>query len=90
MQTIEQEIRAFVQDMFLIGQDGDTLSGDTSFLEKGIIDSTGVLELVSFIEQSYSIKIADDELIPDNLDSINRLTAFIQRKLDAAAVESAA
>lgn len=90
MQTIEQDIRDFVRDTFLIGQDGETLSGDTSFLEKGIIDSTGVLELVGFIEQNYPIKVTDEELIPDNLDSINRVTSFIERKLGASAMGSAA
>jgi acyl carrier protein len=90
VQTIEQEIRAFVQDSFLIGHNGEVLGSDTSFLERGIIDSTGVLELVAFIEQSYSIKIGDDELVPENLDSIRRVAAFVERKLDTAAMESAA
>lgn len=90
MQPIEQTIHAFVQEMFLFGQDGFTLTGDTSFLENGIIDSTGVLELVSFLEETYAIRIADDELAPDNLDSINRVTRFVRQKLGVAAVGSAA
>lgn len=90
MQTIEEAIRGFVQETFLIGQESETINGDTSFLEKGIIDSTGVLELVSFIEQSYGISISDEELVPDNLDSIDQLTRFINRKLGIAAMESAA
>ena len=90
MQTIEQNIRSFVQDTFLIGQDGETLTGETSFLERGIIDSTGVLELVSFVEESYGIRISDDELVPDNLDSINQLTRFIKGKLGTEAMEHVA
>ena len=90
MQTIEQNIRRFVQDTFLIGHSGEPLSANASFLEQGLIDSTGVLELVSFIEESYGIKIADEELVPDNLDSIDRLVGFIQRKVGNAAVGSAA
>lgn len=88
MQTIEQQIRTFVRDTFLIGQDDGGLTGDTSFLEQGMIDSTGVLELVSYIEEAFGFQIADDELVPENLDSINRITRFIGRKIEA--VESAA
>ena len=88
MQTIEQQIRTSVRDTFLIGQDDGGLTGDTSFLEQGMIDSTGVLELVSFIEETFGFQIADDELVPENQDSINRLTRFIGRKLET--VENAA
>lgn len=90
MQTIEQTIRSFVQETFLIGQDSEALSNEMSFLERGIIDSTGVLELVSFIEESYGIRICDEELIPDNLDSVSRVTRFIESKLGNAAMEHVA
>jgi acyl carrier protein len=90
VQTIEQQIRSFVQDTFLIGQDGESLSGSTSFLENGLIDSTGVLELVSFIEETWLIKVSDDELVPENLDSISQVTRFVQRKLGGRVVETAA
>jgi acyl carrier protein len=80
VQEIEQEIREFVKENFLIGQDGAVLEGNTSFLDNGLIDSTGVLELVNFMENRYGIKVADEELIPDNLDSINQLVGFITRK----------
>jgi acyl carrier protein len=88
-QTIEETIGQFVQETFMIGQ-SETLAGDTSFLEKGIIDSTGVLELVSFVEQTFGFTIGDEDLTPENLDSINLVTAFIKRKLGSAAMESAA
>lgn len=79
MPNVEQELRRFITDNFPFGQVGG-LSNDDSFLEQGIIDSTGVLELVAFLEETYDIKVEDDELIPDNLDSINRLARFLERK----------
>ena len=88
-QTIEATISEFVQETFLIGQ-REALADDASFLEKGIIDSTGVLELVSFVEQTFGFSIGDEDLTPDNLDSINKVAAFIRRRLGAAAMESAA
>ena len=90
MQTFEKQIRGFVQDSFFIGHHSESLGSDVSFLETGIIDSTGVLELVAFIEQSYGVTITDDELVPENLDSIRRVADFVQRKLQAAGLESAA
>ncbi len=81
MQNIEQELRQFIIDNFLFGQGNGNLKNDDSFLDKGIIDSTGVLELVVFLEEKYHIKIADRELIPDNLDSINNLIRFVETKL---------
>ena len=60
-------------------------SDDDSFLEKGLIDSTGVLELVAFIEEQYGIRFQDDEIIPENLDSVNKLIQFLNKKLVPAA-----
>jgi acyl carrier protein len=80
MQAVEQQVRAFIVENFLFGQESRRVAGSESFLELGIIDSTGVLELVSFVESTFSIKIADAELIPENLDSVDSLVAFIQRK----------
>ena len=84
MPTIETDVRGFVTDNFLFGRKNVSLAGDDSLLEQGLIDSTGVLELVSFIENKFEIKVADDDLVPDNLDSINRLIAFIETKLEEA------
>src|SRR5689334_3963612 len=80
--TIAQEVGSFVIDTFLFVQ-GDRLRDDASFLGEGLVDSTGILELVSFLEEHYALQLADDELIPENLDSIVRVTAFVTRKLDA-------
>ena len=79
MSDTKREIRTFVVENFLFGQDND-LADETSFLEKGIIDSTGVLELVAHIERTYNIKVKDEELVPDNLDSINSIAEFLTKK----------
>jgi acyl carrier protein len=76
----KSEIRNFIVENFLYGQDNG-LGDDVSFLQKGLMDSTGILELLSFIEEKYGISIDDEELIPDNFDSLNKLSAFITRKI---------
>jgi acyl carrier protein len=85
MSSRQTEIRQFVVENFLFGQDDKQLADDQSFLESGIIDSTGVLELIGFLESNYSISIADDELVPANLDSVGRVTRFVDEKLKAKA-----
>jgi len=82
MKLIEQQIRQFIDDNFLFGQEED-LRGDDSFMDKGTIDSTGVLELVTFLEEKYHIKIADEDLVPYNLDSIDSLVRFVTDKLNS-------
>jgi acyl carrier protein len=81
MYADEVEIRSFIIETFLFGQDGSGLSSEDSFLEKGIIDSTGVLELVTYLEKKFEIKIADEELSPNNLDTLNSIVQFVNRKL---------
>ena len=81
---IAGEIREFVTTNFLFGQGADRLSDTESFLEAGIIDSTGVLELVAFLEQRFSISVGDRELLPENLDSVQNASRFVARKLDPA------
>ncbi|HEB50642.1 MAG TPA: acyl carrier protein [Desulfobulbus sp.] len=73
-------IRRFIFDNFLFDAGEDDLGNDDSFLEQGIIDSTGVLELVEWLEETFSISVDDEELIPENLDSVNRLAAYVARK----------
>ena len=79
MEPIKKRIREFVVQNFLFGQDNG-VTDDASFLEQGIVDSTGVLELVAHLQDRYGIKVADEELIPDNLDSISAIAAFVLRK----------
>jgi acyl carrier protein len=76
----KDEIRAFVRQNFMFGL-GEKLADSESFLEAGIIDSTGVLELVGFLETTYSIEVANEDLVPANLDSIDRVAAFVARKV---------
>ena len=78
--NIETEIRKFIGENFILEGD-DHLGDEDSLLEKGIIDSTGVLELVAFIEETYQFKIQDEELVPENLDSIKNISQFIKNKL---------
>jgi acyl carrier protein len=80
MTDYEVDLRQFIVENFLFGKQDAPLSSSDSLLEQGIIDSTGVLELVSFLEQKYRITIQDDELVPENLDSIDRLVGFVSRK----------
>ena len=82
-QSIAAEVRRFILENFLFGQDDQGLENDASLLDNGIMDSTGVLELVSYLEQHFRIKVEDIELVPENLDSVNRLTDFIQRRQQA-------
>lgn len=77
----KKKIREFIKNNFLLGNDSQLHDTD-SFMEKGIVDSTGIMELVSFVEQNFNFKIADEELLPENLDSLNNLAAFISKKLN--------
>jgi acyl carrier protein len=79
MQSLEAKLTQFVVDNFLFGNQNGFHVED-SFLEKGIIDSTGMVELIYHLESTYGIKIEDSELVPDNLDSVTRLVAFVKRK----------
>ena len=76
---MKEKIRKFVIENFLFGEDGN-LKGDTSFLDEGIIDSTGILELVSYLEEEFSITVEDEDLIPENLDSINYVVSYLEKK----------
>ncbi len=80
LNSIREELRTFILETFLFGDDSEGFENGDSFMEKGIIDSTGVLELVSHLEQTYGITVEDEEMIPANLDSVDNLAAFVQRK----------
>ena len=78
--AIKTALRNFLTDSVMPLARGDAFGDDDSFLERGILDSTGVLELVGFIEKQFSIRVEADEITPDNLDSLDKLAAFIIRK----------
>ncbi len=73
------EIRAFVVNNFLFG-DGASLDDDKSFLDSGVVDSTGMLELITFLESTFGIRIEPEEMLPENLDTVNRAAAFVAKK----------
>jgi acyl carrier protein len=73
-------VRIFVVDNFLFGDDAG-LADSTSFRDEGILDSTGVLEVIAFLEKTYHIQIEDDEVIPSNLDSLQNIEGFLQMKM---------
>jgi acyl carrier protein len=79
MENAKQKIRAFVVENFLFGEDKG-LTDRTSFLENGIIDSLGILELVEYMDKEFGVAVADEELLPENLDSIDNIVAFLVRK----------
>ena len=75
----KQQIRQFITSNFYVATEAD-LADDASLLDHGIIDSTGVLEVIAFLEDTFGIEVADEELVPENLDSIGRIAAFVERK----------
>jgi acyl carrier protein len=79
---IIERVRAFITTNFYTG-DPASISDDTSLLEQGIVDSTGVLEVIAFLEIDLGVQVEDSEITPENLDSIGRIAAFVQRKLGA-------
>jgi acyl carrier protein len=81
---IREELRRFFVDNFLMGDTTTVINDSESFMESGIVDSTGMLEIVTFLEQTFAIKVADRELLPENLDSMDRLVKFVDRKQRAA------
>ena len=80
MEKIKQQITEFITTNFLF-DDSIKLGQEDSLLETGVIDSTGVLELVAFIEETYGIKVEDEEIVPENLDSISNISSYIASKL---------
>ncbi|MBN2656334.1 MAG: acyl carrier protein [Spirochaetales bacterium] len=79
-EEIAGNIRVFIIDNFLFGNEVEMVAAGESFMENGLIDSTGILELIEYVEETYSIEVEDHELIPENLDSLENISAFILRK----------
>lgn len=78
--SVEQKVRTYILQNFLFTDDQSSLNSADSLLGKGIIDSTGALELVAFLEENFGIKVADNEMVPENLDSVNNVVAFVAKK----------
>jgi acyl carrier protein len=81
--AIEEKLRNYILENYLFTDDQSVLNNGDSFLDKGIIDSTGILEVIYFIEDEFNIKVDDEEMIPENLDSVNNIVNFIEQKQSA-------
>lgn len=77
---MRDEIKQFIMDNFMMGRKPEEITDTDSLLDKGIIDSTGVLELVGFLEEHFGIEVKDEDLVPENLDSINNLVRYVERR----------
>ena len=77
---LKEKFRQFILENFLFTEDESELNDDDSFMENQIIDSTGILEVIEFLEDAWNIKTEDDEMIPNNLDSVNQIISFVKRK----------
>ena len=80
MDDVKSTVRKFIQDNFIMGTSGAQFADSDSFLTRRIIDSTGFLELVSFLEEGFGIAVADEEMTPENLDSLDNIEACVRRK----------
>jgi acyl carrier protein len=80
MNPIQQDLRQFVIETFLFGTDDGQLSNDDSFIENGLIDSMGILNLISYVEKQYGIHVADSDLVPEKWDSVNRVANYVASK----------
>ena len=78
---VKEIVKGFIIQNFMHGEQSITIDDETSFIDGGIIDSIGVLELVAFIEEKFGFRVEDEELVPDNLDSINKIFAYVNSKL---------
>jgi acyl carrier protein len=78
--STEKKVRDYILENYLFTDDESALGNDDSFLEKGILDSTGMLEVIYFLEDEFEVSVADQEMVPENLDSVNRIVAYVERK----------
>jgi len=79
MKSIEEKIRTYIAENILFSNNGYRYSDDASFLEEGIVDSMGIMELVMFVEENFGVTVDDEDLTPDNFDSVDRVAAYIRR-----------
>lgn len=83
MQDYKPQIRQFIEDNFLMGSQDTAFADTDSFMKRRIIDSTGFLELVMFLEETWGVVVEDDEMVPENLDSLEALQQYLSRKVAA-------
>jgi acyl carrier protein len=80
LMTIESQIKDYIMKSLLFSSDGFNYPDSASFLEEGIVDSVGVMELIAFVEENFGLTVADQEITPDNFDSVAKLAAYVRRK----------
>ena len=85
MRNVEETIRTYIAENMLFSDDGYPHSDSASFLEEGIVDSMGILELMMFVEENFHITVEDEEVVPDNFDSVSKMAAYIRGKSPVAA-----
>ena len=85
MQDVKPAVRQFLLDNFLMGSNA-AIADDTSFMKAHVLDSSGFMELILFLEETFGVKVADSELLPENLDSLNNIDEFVARKHDRRVV----
>ena len=83
-ETMHETIRGFILENYLFTDDTSQLGLDDSLLGRGIVDSTGMLEIIMFIEEQLGVKVADEDMVPENLDSVNRIAAYVASRREAA------
>ena len=77
---LKQRIREFLGENFLLNRNGFKLADDASLLDAGVVDSTGVLEVIAFVEETFEIQVLDEEVVPENFDSVDRIAAYVAGK----------
>ncbi len=81
--TTEEKIKSFILENFLFTDDESAIGNEESLLDRGVIDSTGVMEVILFLEEEFGVQVQDDEIIPENLDSISNIKRFVESKAGA-------
>lgn len=82
MSDVKEALREYIVEYFLLGDTETKFSDEDSFIEKGIIDSTGILEVIAFLEENYGVIVEDNEILPENLDSLDNISQFVARKMN--------
>ena len=89
MEQLEQDVRRFITENFVLVADGGSIAGDASLTRGGIVDSVGVVELIHFVETRFGIEIADEELVPENIDTIDNIVGYVRAKRGLAPHDAA-
>ncbi|NLL68112.1 MAG: acyl carrier protein [Clostridiaceae bacterium] len=82
IQAVNEKLKEFFENNFLYGESFDDINGDESLIDKGYVDSIGIISLVAFIENAIGIKVYDSEIVPENFDSINSIYAYLKKKMN--------